>query len=245
MTDLYLSDENLMAYADGQADQALVSAIEAAMFTDAEIVARIAAFIRSRRIARALFPQAEPVDLALVDAVLAAAEEQQPAEADAAPEPANENPRPARRIALPLAAALALCIGAGAIVYGLRAPPPGGLALLEGRAAGNFLDTALSGATTSLASSQLRIVATQRLADGRLCREIRLDAPERSVDAVNCRDNSGRWPVTIALSEPQRQGYAPAKGDNAIDLFLKNSRAGPALSGEAERQAISGDGKES
>ena len=60
MSHLHLSDEILMAFADGELDEPVAKAVEQAMLSDPDITKRIVGFLRSRSLARsALFR--EPV----------------------------------------------------------------------------------------------------------------------------------------------------------------------------------------
>ena len=52
MPQVHLADETLMAYADGELDDSVVAAVEAAMRNDPGVPSRITAFIRSRQLAR-------------------------------------------------------------------------------------------------------------------------------------------------------------------------------------------------
>src|SRR5690348_128861 len=52
MDKLHLSDETLMAYADGELPQDVAAAVEASMRSDASLVRRVVGFVASRRLAR-------------------------------------------------------------------------------------------------------------------------------------------------------------------------------------------------
>ncbi|MET0742378.1 MAG: hypothetical protein ABWY78_03320, partial [Microvirga sp.] len=96
MAKIHLTDELLMAFADGELDDAMASAVEQAMAEDPAGRQRIAAFMRSRRLVRQAFTTA---DALAVPAALAAQVSRQVAASEAllqGPMPLQEPP--ARRM---------------------------------------------------------------------------------------------------------------------------------------------------
>jgi hypothetical protein len=251
MSEIHVTDENLMAYVDGELGDAMAAAVEAAMARDGALVRRAAEFVRSRRLVRQAFaaaPMTVPEALkTAVDAKLRTLE----AEPEAALLPAA--PRERRqgawdRARMPLAAAIAAIVAGGlGYLAGERATGPAApvgalVAALEGGAAGRLLDILPSGAETEFAGRRLRIIATYRLGDGAVCREVGLapaaEAPGGvRIDAVACRGD--RWKVMAAVAESaEPAGYAPAAGGDAIGAYLDGAGADEPLAGQAEAAAL-------
>ena len=57
MSELHLSDEILMAFADGELDEPIAAAVAKAMAEDPGIARRIVDFQKSRRLTRSAFPK--------------------------------------------------------------------------------------------------------------------------------------------------------------------------------------------
>ncbi|MGO4838860.1 anti-sigma factor, partial [Rhizobiaceae sp. 2RAB30] len=120
-------DETLMAFADGELDAAATAAVEAAMETDDDLVARVAVFMESRgQASAALRPLLdEPVPETLIQSVRQMVDRSRQNAAlqtgDSAPgNVVTLHPRPANGYArrlLPLAASLSAIIVAGAGGY--------------------------------------------------------------------------------------------------------------------------------
>ncbi|WID94924.1 hypothetical protein QO058_19150 [Bosea vestrisii] len=104
------------------------------------------------------------------------------------------------------------------------------------------MSRAASGGEVSLPDGKLRVVASYKLGDGRLCREYTLTrAAEPGWDAVDCRDG-GNWRTEfLAAKAPPTTGYTPASGDASADAFLSQRGAEP-LSPEEEGKLL-GTGK--
>src|SRR5690606_3710336 len=99
-----VTDEMLMAFVDGETDAATTAMVARALAADAGLAARVEGFRASRALVREAFGDArrEPVPEALVEAV---------ARADRKGEVVAFPPRRMLRLALPLAASLAVGFG--------------------------------------------------------------------------------------------------------------------------------------
>jgi hypothetical protein len=248
MSSLHLSDEILMAFADGELDEAMTAAVEQAMRSDPATLARVADFVRSRRIARGAFladiapaasPELEEAVLAQIRAVEGGGSVAEPATAPLAPQRTD---RWSRRM-LPLAASLAALIAGGfGYAVGMRSSPrldhAGLVASLESSGVTARLDQVASGQEQDVAGGRLRVISTMRMANGDLCREFELKREARKADAVACRGNEG-WAVTFAVMGRDATSYTPAAGGDLVSTYLQNAGAGAPLTGEDEVKALS------
>lgn len=230
MTDL-INEASLMAYADGELDEAAAAAVERAAANDPRLARRIAEFLRSRRLTRAAIGTAglPPVPEEMRAAILAGA----------GPMTAGRRPTPIRRYAVALAAAAVLVIGF-LVADGITSSSSLGdtVALLESDATADLLDTAASGEERTSGDTRLRAVATYRLPSGEVCREIHLFRDVARLDTIECRDGT-EWAVRLIVFDPDdTDSYTPASGDDPIDAYLTRVGAGEPLSGEAEMSAI-------
>jgi hypothetical protein len=246
MSSLHLRDEILMAFADGELDEAVATAVEQAMRNDPAVAARVVDFARSRRIARSAFlaEVAPAPSSALENAVLAqirAVEGDQRQESDTA----GRGGRPAQgwsRRMLPLAACLAVLMAGGAgYLAGTRSGPAAGhvglVADLQSRTVTERLDRISSGHEEDTTSGRLRVVSTIRTANGSLCREFELRQAPRKADAVACRQDGG-WGVTLAVIGEDDTGYTPASGGDVVGNYLQSVGAGAPLTGPDEVKAL-------
>lgn len=245
MTNAPFTDEMLMAYADGEADEATAAAIETAMADDEALAEKVALFADSRRLAKAALPLS-PVPAGLEQTVRRML-------ADAAAAPAVEKVIPFRRPdtqrpaaaawRLPLAASIALVAGAigGWVAGQLSTPSPAaiGITTLEKDAVLAALSTVPSGEERALDGGRFRAIASFADSDGRLCREFEVDGQAGALVSVACRTN-GRWDVRFAVATATAgDGYAPASSLEALDAFLAASGAGEPMGAEAEAKALS------
>ncbi|MET0574886.1 MAG: anti-sigma factor [Mesorhizobium sp.] len=235
MTKPDFPDEMLMRFADGELDPQASAAIEAAMETDDDLVARVGLFIETRAEAKsALKPLLdEPVPEKLVTAVERMVREKQTREAAIPPSVKIIPLRPAvprnvstRQWMLPIAASIAAVIG-GLYGYWLALSPVGeqsGLQVagIDSTALSQALATVASGQEKQLAPSQrFRAIATFRDSAGVVCREFEVDSPDRStVISVACRQ-AETWRFSFAVVAPGTDaGYAPASSTEALDAYL-------------------------
>lgn len=252
MTKPDFSDEILMSFADGELDAETSAAIEQAMETDDELVARVALFMETRAAAQAALKPLldEPVPGHLVAAVERMVKEKQ---AQASESPAanvvplrQAGPRLAiTRWTLPLAASVAAVIG-GIGGYLLALPGTAEqsslhVAGINSPALGEALATVVSGQETELSDSsqRFRAIATFRDTTGALCREFEVDSPDRStVISVACR-SADAWQVSFAVVAPGTDsGYAPASSTEALDAYLSAIDARPPMEAGEEAAAL-------
>lgn len=249
-----VSDETLMALADGELDIAEAGRLRARFAAEPELAARFALFAETRALASAAYRDVadERPPASLVEAIRRADRAGGTVVGLRTGQAAGR--RPARSVplwSLPIAASLALAIGlaAGAL---LGVGPAGtGLDLASGPAAHPALAAALdrtpSGASVSWssggASGDFRLIATHRTGDGAVCREADLvvATPIRAETLVVACRRDGRWQTEMALAVPRLPdgGFAPASGpQEAIERHLADLGSPGALSADEERAAL-------
>ncbi len=241
----YFDDETLMAFADGELDEATSLRVEAALDHDEALAARLAVFLDTRlAVASAVKPLIdEPVPEALADSVRRVVQEAEAAkvatgEKNVLAFPGRETRQQVerRQWLLPIAASiLAVITGVGGFVAGRSGLQPG-----------NSLDTALfaaldaqpSGSEVALTDTQtLHIVATFTDGRGELCREYDLRRAQENTTTVACRAN-GAWVTRLALTSPRTEGYVPASSQDMVDAYLTTIEAGEPLAADAEKSAL-------
>jgi anti-sigma factor RsiW len=251
-------DETLMAFADGELDAATTAAIEEAMGSDDELIARVATFMESRAQASAALKPLidEPVPEALtlsVQKLIDEAHQRDNAPVEASKHPAPDNvvtfqPQIAPRKvssswALPLAASLAaVIVGAGGYLAGKAGgAASGGLAVasLNDPAIIRALDAAPSGTDVSVGDATVKLVSSFRDEAGALCREFELHRPSKSsLISVVCRAQQ-QWDVRLAVAAPAAgQDYVPAGASETVDAYLTTTQAGAPLSEAEEKKAL-------
>lgn len=244
-------DETLMAYADGEVDEATAVAIEAAMDADAAVAERVALFFHSRQgLSATMKPLIdEPVPETLLakvqDAVAAASvrEAQTAVSGRVVPFPsgaARSVPAWRSHWAMPVAASiLAVVTGVGGFVAGRVSVPDSGSGSAEEIA--RILSKEVSGRDIALpaAGGTLRLVSSFKDAAGELCREYELRTQAGSSATIACHAD-GRWGTRLTLASPLLDGYSPASAEETVDTYLGTISAGPALSVEEEAAALAG-----
>ena len=149
------------------------------------------------------------------------------------------------RLGTGLAGAVALAGLAGYLLAPRHLPVPaadGLVALLELPDTASALSTVPTGETKALAGGRLRAIATYRLPDGAVCRDVVLDRNDETAEAIACRSTPAQgWKLRVAvLSDGGGDGYAPASGKSVIDSFLEQQGAETPATGEAERSLLQG-----
>ncbi|MCT7664376.1 anti-sigma factor family protein [Shinella kummerowiae] len=238
-------DETLMAFADGELDEAQSQALEEALATDDALAERLAVFLDSRRlVGDALKPLIdEPVPEALLVSVRRMAEDAQrtadkPQDNVVAFEPRQQPVAApaARRWLMPLAASVvAVITGIIGFSVGRMGPP----AADSGAEIASALDREASGKDVALDASGkvLHVIATFRDERGDVCREYELKEPAGRTLTIACRQQGG-WTTRLALTAPAADGYVPASSQETIDAYLASIQAGAPLSAEEERIAL-------
>ncbi|WP_425965230.1 anti-sigma factor family protein [Rhizobium nepotum] len=245
MTRRSFDDETLMAFADGELDEAQSLALEEALAGDEALAERLAVFMDSRQlVGDALKPLIdEPVPEALRASVRQMVEEAQrqtiSQDKVVSFRPKHRQPvvQPTvRPWLMPVAASLvAVVTGVIGFSFGRMVPS----APNEGAEIAAALDREASGRDVTLAASRgvLHVVASFRDERGELCREYELKQPESSTLNVACRQN-GTWTTRLALTTSQTDGYVPASSQETIDAYLSSIEAGAPLSPEEERAIL-------
>lgn len=235
-------DDTLVAYLDGQLDEAMIAAIEAALPRDADLHARLDALARASELAqRCLEPVLrEPVPPALIAAIWRAPDPRARTTRSSLAARLTHWLSPGPRLVI---ASLALVVGVGWLV--LR---PGGTALDAGEliaegALSLALDTATSGETLHTREATLSLLGSFVAADGRACRAFEQRRGRDDTLAVACRDSDANaWRVAFAQHAPAADspGYQPA-GDaraEAADRFLRETLRATTLDAGEERGLI-------
>jgi len=246
------TDEDLMAYADGELEQARAEKIRAALGTRPDLAARVELFSRTRRLTKEAGLAAPG---ATVPPALAARVEQMIAQAG---RPATDDVMPMPRPpvaagndnrkgwwATALAASVAAVL-AGAAGYWGGVSRGGGVSadmVLAGPVSGP-LATALSrvpsGSEEALGDgTRVVIVASFEDAARTLCREFEMSAGNR-VHAVACWRDGG-WTTELAMrTANDGTQYVPASGAATVDAFLGSIGADVALEAEQEGRLLEG-----
>jgi surface antigen len=241
-----ITDEMLVAFADGEADEATIEAVVAALDADEALAERLDLFVTTRQILKTEFdPVArEAVPDRLTRFVMGGA-------ADAGARPATASvagPKPRRWAALPMAAALAGIV-AGGLGYWAGATRPEQAGAVAGLAAADAeLSRALASAPdgerrgwrAAGQSGEIELRQSYRTARG-FCRSFGLSEGKASGwGGLACREDES-WRMQVVVAEPRADdgAFRPASGSGgAIDAFLDGARAGDALDAAAVREQI-------
>ncbi|WP_119271683.1 anti-sigma factor family protein [Taklimakanibacter deserti] len=243
------TDEELMAYADGELDPARRARLEALLPKRPDLAGRIDMFARARSAAaesvRTHLDEPVPAKLkASVEAMIRQAS--QPDSADAVVPLRPRKRTPFAAWAAPIAACL-LALVAGAIGYWLATQ--GTVSSGDYQIAGiadpeldQVLSKLPSGEKSRLAGSgaEISMIASFLRGDQMLCREFGIaHAAMGDHLAIACR-SAGKWSIDLALRTAggAANAYKPASSAETIDAFLHALGAGPALEGQAETDAL-------
>jgi hypothetical protein len=253
-----LTDELLMAYADGALPDTEAASVASALEHDVEARAIVAEFRRTAERARAAYADimTEAVPDNLIHCVLGTGMRA----ANVVDMARARKARPANwRIALPLAASVALLIGVAATLLLRELPTAQMIALGPIEPAtplAELLETKPSGVAVARrgrgadGGEHLMVIATFRDRKARICREIEvLDANmQAKLAGAACRDPSGgAWIVEgvarIAYTLPSHQGnFVPSGTDekDALEGLLAILGASKALTADEEQRLIAG-----
>lgn len=217
MNEMDVSEEMLMALADGEMDAASAARLRERVAQDPALARRLAVYeTTAQSLREAMDPG--PVPGHLVQAIMGA-------------QPVRVIPFPRRVLAPALAAALtALAFGAGGYWLGQR-----GAAGADALAAADLP----TGETRALADgSTLRALGSYATEAG-LCRLIAQEGGARDSRSVICREETG-WRLALEVSAPGAGDFIPASDPLATvpDVFLDDLGAGPALSAAEEAAAL-------
>lgn len=219
-----VSDEMLMALADGELTGADAQHLQKRINADPDLAARYADFVETRALMQDAFPP-EPVPDRLIAAVL------QGNTAQGKIVPFGKRARAAAGWGMALAASIVVAVGG---FWAGRESAP------QVAAVGN-----IGAVTASLPTggemrlpdgTKARILASYDTDLG-LCRMIVQD----SLRHVTCRDSAtGDWALALSVQDAEAGSFLPASniGVGLIDRLLDDIGAGPALTGDAERSAL-------
>ncbi|WP_456391067.1 anti-sigma factor family protein [Profundibacter sp.] len=236
------SDEELMAYADGQLDETRAADLDFALSSDEVLADRLALFADTRAsVAAAYAPMLdEPVPDALMQSI-----RQMAKDSDAALVNSNVvafQPRFTQPVwQMAVAASIALLIGFGGGLFMGKPQSAGGLGL------GTLDNPDILAALSNLRAGEQRtlkngdkivMVETFRDDSDAVCREFEYQhSGAANLVAVTCYDNG--WAVKLALATPSAgTGYAPASALPTLDAYLNTIGAKAPLSLEEEQQIL-------
>ncbi len=228
-----VSDEMLMALADGELRGAEERRLRQLIAQDSELADRYALFSETRLLLREAYPS-ESVPEHLIRAVLDA-----PTEGNHATE---TNVVPLRQRSVPagfgwgmaLAASLVVAVGVGGFLAG-KGVAPGPMAQDPINAAAVELARQVTGGTVEMPDGRTARVLASFETDLGLCRLIGVD----STRAVVCSSDAG-WTTALSVAERDGSAYLPASdvATGVIDAMLDAIGAGAPLDPEAERAAL-------
>lgn len=254
MEDPTFTDEELMAYADGELPEDRAAELDIALVEDEKLAERLAIFAQTRSVSKeALQPLLdEPVPEHLLQRVRdLAAQTKEPEleenQADATvvtfPQKTASNRQPPWQ--MPIAAGIALAIGIGVGLF-MRPemPPTSGLqiAVLNDAAIVEALVNVSSGDEIELEDGNIfKAIATFRDGSETLCREFEYDQVAAGATTVSVACHDGRiWDVRLAIAAAPLNdtSFAPASSLETLDAYLTATGAGAPLAAEDEVVAL-------
>ena len=239
------TDEELMAFADGQCDLATAARIRVAAAIDPAVGKRVEMFRSGADMLRKAFP---PKSNAAADAKL----EQliRSATAKAAEPVSNvvQFPKPTKpqRSFWPQAAAAAVVLGVGLAGGYLMTTPGPGVPTQVATApwqvpleVQRILETVPSGGSGKAGGLDLTVLASFKDQQGHICREFEAsDATAHRSVALACRDGAG-WRTVLQAALPSSQSeFVPAGSSQAIEAYIAGSGLGEALSADEEKRLL-------
>jgi hypothetical protein len=266
-----VDDVMLMAYADHQLSPDQRSIVERQLAIDPSLQPALDAFKQTSAQVRAHWshpaPDVPPALQNAVQAMIAKAQSSQTLEAIkpaslpfAKPAASDLQQRPAANSSWYAMVATVACVAVGTLAYFAGAQQFGsGQQVATNHSAAivltadasqlmqwqQHLSNSPSGMllplTSESATQQLKILATVKDAQGRLCREFSLSDPARNTQGVACHKPGAQqnWQLQFAAHMPlEANGYTPASSTAVLDAFVTSLGAGAALSVEEERKAL-------
>lgn len=220
MTDK-ITDELIMALADGQLQGPQAEQVSAAVAANPEWQAQFEAYQASQRVLREAFSGylERPVPIAMQQIVLAKVEDRGGV---VSLDRVRSKRRPPGLGFLPQAAAAAVLLSAAALSgyqVGKDKPADGAIVLAGLIPQHSALQTALtttpSGATIEIDAAQFLAVATYQTAGGQVCREFELNRAGSGTAGLACRTDAG-WQIEVAalnLTGSASGQFLPASAD--------------------------------
>ncbi len=240
-TNMNVSDEMLMALADGELTGPDASKLMARIKADPDLAARYALFTGTAAALRQAMDPG-PVPDYLISTVLTApageAATQHAATSKVTPLPRKAGATPRSMVwPMALAASFALAVGLGGFLAGRSlAPAPAGLDTAAAALAG----TATGGSVTLADGSMARALGSFDTDLG-LCRLIAVDGVDGHADrAVVCQAEDSAWRTALSVTEGSAGMFLPASDMSVslIDDFLDGIGAGAAMTPDAEAQVL-------
>jgi hypothetical protein len=247
-----ITDEMLVAFADGEADEALAERIETALEADEALAKRLEVFVTTRTVLKRSFDHVarEPVPEKLMQFVMsngrmAGDDAAKPAVSPALRRAAS---RWGQGQSWSMAAAFALAVGIGGYFMGTLqrggAPVNGSFAALAGAepVLAEKLTSTPDGATIAFKmadrTGEIALRESFRTRQG-YCRTFGVTDGATKLGGVACRTEQG-WRTEVATAEGESiGGYAPASGmAKAVEAFLDAAEAEDPLAAEAVREKI-------
>lgn len=253
--------EQLNAYLDGEMDDAARAAFEARLALDPalrEHLEQIRTVSESVEAEFVALPAGAPSEELFAAVKAFAAAHPAGTEVNGAriikleQRPKTAGPQGLAAWQLPVAAAVAFCVGAGAMWLvqtmqtnsnTLTAAAVSSGRVAEGAMLHRVLERVESGATERAGHETIRPILTFKAKDGRYCREFEAFSADGAVVGVACRA-ANDWRMEVLLSAaaraPDETQYAPASGFNAraLDDVVSQLMDGAALDAAAEAEAL-------
>lgn len=263
MTSHHFDDETLMAYADGELDEATSTMVADAEARDPAVAGRIAQFRQTRQLASTVFggKQAAPVPDALAKSIQAMLAKSKSRPKDSATETnaadnvvsfqqrkpaADQRSATSGKWAVPIAAGIALLAGGiGGFFAGSGFQEEFAsnvqMASIDTPGLSEALDAVASGNEIEIGDGKDRFkaIASFRNWDQAFCREFELDrANGSSIVAVACKPEK-TWDIQFTVVAGQADsGYAPASSLEVLDAYISSSGSGEPMSAEEEKALL-------
>ena len=238
-----VSNEDLMAFVDGQLDPERAAEIASAVAADPSLEHRMAAYLESRAALSSAFDEvlSEPVPDHLRTLVLG----------DAATSRVVRMDRSRRYSALygwPQAIAASIILAVGVVIGAYLLPTSStddvfatGLVTSD-RSLARALESTASGTLSRVGEHKFKVLQSFRTADNSVCREYQAGGASRGATGVACRTADG-WHVEVQVASDapeQFSSYRPASGVDvaAIDDVLYRLGALPGFDADTENCLI-------
>jgi hypothetical protein len=220
------SDEELMAFADGEADGKLSKRIQAATLSDSRVANRVALFRSTSQALKHVFPvqRNDEVD----EKIVAAMENAQRSQTQSKSNESNVVQFPKRNPIIDQwwkgVAAAAIILGFGlstGYMVAQQVDTPVQMAGQVNEATAQAFNTVASGEYVTLQDGKLTLVATFKSTNGEACREYEIEngAPGK-ITGLACKHSHGWHVVAQVFSEADGNSFAPASGVDLIDSFV-------------------------
>lgn len=225
-----VSDEMLMALADGELAQADAAALRARIAADPALAARFAVFTETADALRKAFVQPDMPER--LTSAIHAGDHHAPSGGSVIV------PFQSRFFGSPMALAASLVVGLG-LGWILNGGKETGTAIGLPQAAAALVDVA-TGETQMLAGlGEARVLGSYETMRG-LCRLIAVQQDTgHTTRFLACRDQAS-WDTALVIADSAENGFAPASeaGTEMVDIFLESIGSGPALTPEEEAEKL-------